>query len=113
MTEAELQRTIIDLATLFGWRHYHTFNSRRSDPGFPDLVLLHEDRGRLLFIEVKIESGKPTPAQLAWLDALARCDEEIYIVRPANLDEIQEILTLGHKPGFIERCRYESAVVAR
>ena len=111
MSEAELQQGIIDLAARLGWRHYHTHDSRRSDAGFPDLVLAHEARGRLVFIECKSDTGKATPEQLAWLDALARCDQEVYIMRPRYLDEAPELLAMGHKPNIAERCRYESAVV--
>ena len=51
MTEKEFQRLVVDYATLHGWMHYHTHDSRRSTPGFPDLVLVRE---RIIFAEQRI-----------------------------------------------------------
>ncbi len=68
MTEAQLQDAIIAMAKLFGWRVYHTHDSRHSASGFPDLVLV---RGReLIFAELKSEAGRLSPEQDAWLAAL-------------------------------------------
>ncbi|OGO06598.1 MAG: hypothetical protein A2Y92_04020, partial [Chloroflexi bacterium RBG_13_57_8] len=100
MTEAELQQSIIDAAAKLGYGHYHTHDSRRSDYGWPDLVLIHEGKRRVLFIEVKSSGGRVTPAQVVRLDALARCGQEVYIVRPEEYEEIIEVLMLGEKPGF-------------
>lgn len=38
--ESEAQQTILDLAGWRRWWAYHTFDSRRSQGGFPDLVLV-------------------------------------------------------------------------
>lgn len=38
--EKVFQAQVLDLAHLSGWLCYHTHNSRRSAPGFPDLVLV-------------------------------------------------------------------------
>ena len=40
MNEAELQRNVLSLAAMTGWLAYHTYDSRRSQAGFPDLVLV-------------------------------------------------------------------------
>lgn len=69
MTEKELQAAVIELAQLTGWRHYHTYDSRRSPEGFPDLVLVR--RGRLVFAELKSELGRLTVHQKIWLEELA------------------------------------------
>ena len=63
MREEEFQQQIIDLAHLYGWLVYHTRDSRRSTPGFPDLVLV---RDRVLFREVKMAGGRLSDAQLDW-----------------------------------------------
>ena len=38
--ERDWQRTVIDLANLHGYVHYHTHRSFKSPTGFPDLVLV-------------------------------------------------------------------------
>lgn len=61
MTELEFQAHVVALAVQLGWWTYHTHDSRRSEPGFPDLTMV---RGtRLVFAELKRESGRVTPAQ--------------------------------------------------
>ncbi len=40
MTEADFQGQVVELAQLHRWHVYHTFDSRRSHAGFPDLLLL-------------------------------------------------------------------------
>lgn len=39
MTEGELQQAIIDLARVLGLLIYHPYDSRRSEPGYPDLTI--------------------------------------------------------------------------
>jgi hypothetical protein len=111
MNEKELQQNVIDTAAKLGYRHYHTHDSRRSDTGFPDLCLVSRDRRRVIWIECKSAAGRCTPEQEQWQDELALCDEEVYVVRPGNLEEITEILLLTEKPGPLVRCRYDCAVV--
>lgn len=68
MTERQLQDAIVEMARLLGWLAYHTFDSRHSAAGFPDLVLL---RGhQLIFAELKSETGRLSPEQDAWIAAL-------------------------------------------
>ncbi len=86
MTEQDLQRLVIDAARVGGWRWYHTHDSRRSAPGFPDVVLVRAPE--LLFVELKSERGRIRPEQSDWLDALAACGAEAAIVRPADADDL-------------------------
>ena len=82
MREDELQALVLELARMLGWRTYHTFDSRRSTVGFPDLVLV---RGkRLLFAELKSEKGKTRPEQREWLCALTRAGAEALVWSPAD-----------------------------
>lgn len=95
MTEAELQANIVDLARWAGYLTMHIRNSRKnSGVGFPDLVLLHQTTGRLLFAELKSDSGKPTPGQWTWLNALWDGGHSAYLWRPADWTsgEIRNVL---------------------
>lgn len=91
MTEDELLAAILDAAKYLGWRAYHVRNSKagiiQGDAGFPDLVLAR--KGRVLFVELKSEKGKLTPAQWAWLDDLGSAPRAI---RPPDLDGFLESL---------------------
>jgi len=112
-SEKEWQSTVLDLATLGGWRSYHTFDSRRSAAGFPDLVLVRPPE--LIFAELKAEKGRTTPEQEAWLEDLATVASEtavltravereyligetlpdplqVYIWRPSDFDEVRRVL---------------------
>src|SRR5690606_30920215 len=55
MKEAVLQAQVIKVAKGLGFLAYFTHDSRRSPSGWPDLVLVHPIRGRLLFRELKQE----------------------------------------------------------
>ena len=88
------------IATTLGWHSHWTFNSRGSAHGFPDRTLA---RDRVIFAELKRElTGKksedanrvPSPAQIEWLDRLARAGAEVYLWRPSDLDEIARVLSL-------------------
>jgi VRR-NUC domain len=72
MTERELQASILELAKRTGWLSWHSYDSRRSAPGFPDLVLVHEQTGALIFSELKSAEGRVTAEQRQWLGALGR-----------------------------------------
>ena len=92
-SEKELQADVIGLLKLAGWIVYHTFDSRRSAPGFPDLIAI---RGkRLLALELKTSTGKATEDQYAWLRAFAGVERvEAYIVRPETVDELATIVSM-------------------
>ncbi len=92
MTEKALQEAIIEAAGYLGYRSYHTHDSRRSEPGFPDLILLRERDGRRFAIELKTERGKVSPAQTDWLTAFSTCGIPAFVVRPRDLDWLLEIL---------------------
>ncbi len=94
------------LAPMLGWRLcYHTLRSKGSQSGFPDRVLVRE---RVIFAELKREKGVLTPAQIEWLNGLARAGAEVYVWRPSDLDEIAQILTMKSQPfpGRIPNCAW-------
>lgn len=97
MTEAELQRVVIEYAHLRGWLVHHDRGDYRQtiqgDPGFPDLVLARA--GVVVFVELKAEGKKPTDAQYGWLGTLeARGEQNVYVWWPANWSSglIQKVL---------------------
>ncbi len=87
ITEADLLRSVLSLARVYGWLAYHTWNARHSAAGFPDLVLVRG--GRLIFAELKSEHGRVTAQQLVWGAALTRAEVTggvAYLVwRPSDL----------------------------
>jgi hypothetical protein len=90
LSEKEWQRQVLDLALLYGWRHaYHTFDSRRSSSGWPDLCLVRE---RVVFAELKSEKGKVSAAQADWLAALEAAGAETYVWRPSDVVDVMQAL---------------------
>lgn len=87
MTEAELQAAIIEACEVYGWLWHHETDSRRSNPGYPDLTIVKGNR--VAMMELKSETGRVRPEQQRWLDALAPVDTfSSGLVRPRNLDEV-------------------------
>jgi hypothetical protein len=87
VTERQLQNAILEAAALLGWRSYHTFDSRRSQPGFPDLVLVRT--GHLIFAELKAAKGRVSDQQQQWLDELLAVSVgshrvQVYVWRTAH-----------------------------
>jgi hypothetical protein len=79
MSEKQLTQAVVDCARRLGYLVYHTHDSRRSAPGFPDVVLI---RGRRMIVcELKVGKNKPTAAQLAWLGAFEDCGVPAYLWR--------------------------------
>ncbi len=86
VTEKMFLQQVIDLAHLTGWLVFHVHDSRRCPgPGFPDLTLVHPQRG-FLMAELKSATGRLSPAQAAWLDALHAAGVEVAVWRPGDLD---------------------------
>jgi len=90
--ETDVQAAILHVARLRGWRSYHTFDSRRSAAGFPDLVLV---RDRVVFAELKRQGALPRRDQVEWLDALAAAGCEVYLWTLDDLGWVCESLASG------------------
>jgi hypothetical protein len=90
VSEKAFQADVVKLATLAGWAVYHTFDSRRSQKGFPDLVLVRE---RVIVAELKAETGKLTPEQDVWLDLFRVAKVSAFVWRPSQWAEIVGVLT--------------------
>ncbi len=100
MTEAAFQLQVLQLARLCGWRVAHFRPARTAKgwrtavsgdgKGFPDLVLVRE---RVLFLELKTDSGRLTAEQAAWQAALQAAGQLALVWRPADWPAIEAILT--------------------
>ena len=109
-SEKQFQAQVVELARYSGFLVYHTFDSRRSAGGFPDLVLVKPPR--LIFAELKSEGGKLRPEQQKWLDALGGCESiEVRLWRPSEWEEIERMLK--GKPKRRERRRVLGTEVPR
>lgn len=84
MTEADLLDAVRKLSLLTGWLFYHTHDSRRSDSGWPDAVLINVRQRRILFVELKTRTGLLRPMQGVWLQALAAIGMETAVWRPEH-----------------------------
>jgi hypothetical protein len=98
ISEEDWRATVEQIAALHRWLAYHPPRAgirrngsvRTTTPGFPDLTLV---RGpRLVFVELKAETGRTSEAQDAWLAALAAASTEVYVFRPSDLDEVRDVL---------------------
>jgi hypothetical protein len=91
ISEKHWQDDVVEIAQLFDWRYYHTFDSRRSTAGFPDLILVRPPV--LIAAELKTARGRVTPAQQAWLDDIAQCtDIRTRLWRPDDRDQVLDQL---------------------
>jgi hypothetical protein len=89
-TEQSFLGQVVAYSRVMGWRVYHTHDSRRSAPGFPDLVLVR--RPRCVFAELKAERTHTTEDQRTWLAELRECGQEAYLWRPSHWRAIEKIL---------------------
>ncbi len=98
--ETILQQNTIELFRRLGWLVYHTHNSRNSEPGMLDLILVKAPR--IIFAEIKSQKGKLTksklnkhgrlmPGQEDWFEQLQGCPVESYIWRPSDWENIVKI----------------------
>lgn len=94
LTEREWSDLVVQYARLHQWWTFHPYDSRRSAPGWPDLVLLRPPEA--LFVELKTDKGKVTDAQQAVLDSLRSCGLEAVVWRPQ--DEEAVFARLRHRP---------------
>lgn len=95
-TEATFSRQIENLATFYGWHlRYHTHDSQRSEPGFPDWVFIREPE--ILFWELKGPKTRIKPEQKRWIAALQACGLEAGIYRPGDFDDMHARLARGRQ----------------
>ena len=89
MTEADLQRSVMDLARRYGWVAYHVPDSRRATArGCPDLIMVNEGQTRVMFAELKTAKGKLRTEQVFWIGVLEAAGIEVHVWRPADLLDV-------------------------
>jgi hypothetical protein len=81
MTEAELQSAVLELAGWLKLSCYHTRDSRRSQKGFPDLVIVGRS---VLWAELKSETGETSASQDLWAWKLTQAGQQWRLWRPAD-----------------------------
>ena len=110
LVEKELQQQVVSLFRACGWHGYHTHDSRRSQPGFPDIVLIRE---RVIYLELKTEKGHLSDRQREWLRALLNAGAEVYLVRPRHLDMLARLLAHRGEPWLARGQVVDTASVLR
>ena len=101
--EAAFQASLIDIAKMFGWKVHHSRKvlvqehgqTRWKTPvagheGFVDLTLARN--GVVIHAELKTETGKSSPEQLEWADAIGATH---VLWRPHQYQEIVTLLSDG------------------
>ena len=97
-SESAVQRAIVQALAYAGWLVMHIPNQSTLGrqkwagllPGAPDLVAVKQ--GRVVFLEVKIETGKVSEKQAEVHDLLCRQKAEVRVVR--GVDDIMDLLQL-------------------
>ncbi len=93
-SEKDFQSNVVQLAEPCGWLVYHTFNSRRSQRGFPDLVMVHARRRLLVVAELKVNT--PLSAeQYFWLMTFLMITPHVYLWHPEDMVFIEKLLREG------------------
>ena len=82
ITEAKLDEAVRDLIKLHGLYGYHTYDSRRSEKGWPDWVIIGD---RIIYRELKGTAGNLTSEQkrVRYLIQAAGGDWDVW--RPVDL----------------------------
>ncbi len=95
--EAPYMNQIIETAEWLGFLAYHVHDSRKDNPGFPDIWCVGKpagpNAGRLVVIETKRETEDPSTEQLAWLVALEQVRTvEVMAARPRDVDQVTALI---------------------
>lgn len=85
MTEAQFQRRILDYCQMRGLLVFHDQDSRRNQPGFPDLVIASPRH--ILFRELKTDTGTIRPEQVKWLNTMREAGADAGVWRPKDWTE--------------------------
>lgn len=91
-TEADFQQSITEAAEALGWLVWHDQDSRRNRAGLPDLICIHPGQRRVLWLELKRETGRVRSEQMAFLVLLQAVGQEAHLVRPSDMDLVIGLL---------------------
>ena len=96
VTEAQLQHTVVTMAEYLGYECWHDNDSRRNKAGLPDLLCVKPATdatpGAVYWFELKTMRGRLRPAQRYWIDLLRGAGEQVYVVRPSDVDAVERLL---------------------
>ena len=98
-SEAVFQARVIKLLEQAGYASeliYHTQDSRRSNPGFCDIVAIRPSDHHRKWIECKTEKGQPSAEQFFWLMELQLGGEDASLLRPSDIQSLIVELDKGH-----------------
>lgn len=96
VTEKSFMATVVAFAKVHGWKVSHTYDSRRSEPGVPDLLMVR--KGVLVFAELKTDVGVVSAFQMDWLKVLRETVNQVYVWRPSDWSEIEKVLGSNQWP---------------
>ena len=95
-SEREFQAQLMQVVEMLGGMVYHTYDSRRSPKGYPDLTIIRADSGDMIWAELKVGKKQPTSTRSGyWLRALP--DHQAYLWRPEDWDDAVRIIQEGHR----------------
>lgn len=96
-SEAAFQKHVIALAKLAGWEVFHQGDMRHilSGVGYPDLTLISQREPRVIFAELKTNTGETSAEQVRYaavISSLGIRGVEYYLWRPKHLEKIKQVL---------------------
>jgi hypothetical protein len=103
MSESDFKDILVSVAKRYGWLVHHDLpaqNSRgrwathvQGDAGFPDLLMIHPNSGKIFAIELKSDSGKLSPGQKIWLNAFEKAGIYNAVLKPSDMEYALYLLT--------------------
>jgi len=89
--EKTFQAQVMREAKEANWHAYHVYDSRKTEPGWPDFFAV---RGcRVVVAELKRATGVVSEAQKEWLAAFVSSGKaEVYVWTPLLWDEVRAVL---------------------
>ena len=102
MSETDFQGRVMVEVAIHSWEQYHTYDSRKSSRGFPDLTLVHAyEAWPTLLWELKAANGRTRSEQFFWIDrisagCLSPSHQRAEVLMPEHTDYIIRTLEDPH-----------------